>query len=420
MILDKYSYIGNRHLLLYLSSYFYISTKYEQKGRNKTVKKVVKIAIFFMIMLSVSSIGVTYSHAANLTSTWAPKASWTLKGKHHAFFRLASNGDFVGFGNSTTISYYTASGKKVWTYTSKVGEILQAEIGRDNTTYLSELASIDWKTRIIAINKKGKILWKTSPGFYNIQLNKDGDLYASKNIIRGGETNFLISFDTKNGKVKWKKTIGGDIPRIYVAGNRIIVETFDYYKVLDHNGKSLFTIPIKNRDGYEPTDQPIVNDQNEVFVSYDNIGDNDNTFELYSATGKKIFSLSSPMGLKQRRYWYNPSPYVFWGKDKIALNTLYSSSLSVINKSGKVLWKIDSEKINTNAHDFQILYTDSNYIYIQCSIYDYDGNDSNNKSMIVKIDKTGKIIGKLRIDDVTAAINKYGIYVNNHSGITKY
>lgn len=186
---------------------------------------------------------------------------WSTSASSQTDVAVAENGDCVLGGvrtnephGSVDLSYFSASGTRVWTFTSTYGTRTQPCFGPDGIVYAT-------RNGTAAYYPNGTVKWLASPGGFGCSLDGLGHVLTSSGTQ-------IYAFSQATGSTAWNSilpTSGGVVEGLTIDGqNNIYLATTDgwLYGLRGANGSRFLAVKV----GATCTTQPAIGSNSSIYL----------------------------------------------------------------------------------------------------------------------------------------------------------
>ncbi len=244
--------------------------KYNIEGKIIWEKDTLGIDGFFGIAISTDESRIYYSDFGHITCRdSAGNLIWRLN-ERGAGNPIIDNENNLLINNNGFLTKISSIGVKLWTLPDVNGYIYSPVFDKDYNIYFPGIKN-DHNV-LVKVNKNGVILWIYD--FNNYIPN------TSRSVVIDGYNNIYYSHDklyamSKDGVLKWQKSFGGETTPAITKDNRLIVNSWEGFTMLDTSGTTVWS-------------QNTGANSNQSYLVLD---DEDNIYFNYSVAGLSVISL---------------------------------------------------------------------------------------------------------------------------------
>ena len=210
------------------------------------------------------------------------------------------DGTIYGIDGSTGFAMDKDTGEIKWKKEIGMTRFTAPAVSPDGTLYFSVDNQTESATVKSIDGKTGKEKWSSTINEFvcsSPMVDVDGNVYVTtqgnrdknpKKKLSGG----LVKFKKRNGKVKWRNSIGDGITESAVMGkkSRVFVSSLNeqFLAVDKDNGKTLWQMNLPAKGSYKNSSKPAIGTDGTVFIQVSNT----KLFALDPGTGKEKWTFN--------------------------------------------------------------------------------------------------------------------------------
>ncbi len=244
------------------------------------------------------------------------------------------------------------------------------------------------KGKMVCLDSKGKILWELNMNFSSVipAIDEYGNIYAA--------TNGSVVSLKENGHIRWEYRFHTDDEKVttslIVQNNTVyvITNTKSLY-MLNYEGKLIKKVNLE----YKTSVTPVISPREDIYLWMNH------SVYKFSPEGIKEWNVTLKGGILRMAFYVNElyvsTVDIVFSPWPVVKNV--STLLYAISSDGKIDWLLHLENFNTYYGPPISLAVNNNAIYVgimPAALPSGSGNDTDNHSFILKLDKQGNLIWK--------------------------